>query len=60
MQAAKALASLCICTDLPKPLLLDNEISTKISCASSFINLFQATMVQTEALIFAHTQWTFF
>ena len=29
MQAAEALASLCICADSPEPSLLDNAISTK-------------------------------
>ena len=32
MQAVKALASLHICADLPKPLLLVDMISTKIWC----------------------------
>ena len=30
---AKALARLCICADSPQPLLLDNTINTKVSCA---------------------------
>ena len=32
MRALKAQASLCICTDSTEPSLLDDAISTKISC----------------------------
>ena len=41
MQAAKALVSLHICADTPEPSLLVSVISTKISCAVSYANLFQ-------------------
>ena len=35
MRAAKALASLCICTDSPEPSLPINAIRTEIQCAGS-------------------------
>ena len=37
MRAAKALASLHIYADSPEPLLLKTVISSKISCAGSFV-----------------------
>ena len=37
MRAAKALASLCVCTDLPEHSLLDNTISSKFSCVGSIL-----------------------
>ena len=37
MRAAKALASLCFPTGLPKPSLLGKSIRSKISCAGSFL-----------------------
>ena len=40
MRAAKAMASLCICTDSPEPSLLADPISTKISCNGPFIGTF--------------------
>ena len=40
MQAAKALASLHICTDLLEPLLLTDAISMEISCVTQIIVMF--------------------
>ena len=37
MRAAKALASLCICTDSPEHSLLDNTIMTKFSCVGCIL-----------------------
>ena len=38
MRAAKALASLCICTDSPEPSLLDYAISTKTSSSGPYLS----------------------
>ena len=35
-----ALVSLCTCTGFPEPVLLDNAISTKISCADLYTMFF--------------------
>ena len=39
MRAGNAQGSMCICTDSPEPSMLGNSISTKISCAVSFMPL---------------------
>ena len=47
MRAAKALASLCGCTDSPGPCLLADAISTKIACAgSNFLYVFDRILMK--------------
>ena len=41
MQAAKAQASLHICTGLPEPALLNDVVSNTISCGGSYYSFFQ-------------------
>ena len=38
MRAAKALASLVMCADLPEPSMVTDAISTEISCAVTNLN----------------------
>ena len=37
MRAVKALASLCICADMPEPSLLADALSIEISCTLPYI-----------------------
>ena len=39
MQATKAVASLCNCTNSPEPSLLDDTICSKIACACLFFKM---------------------
>ena len=54
MRAAKAMASLCICTGSPEPPLLENAISTYISCVGPCLLLTQSvTCLTTDAYLAA-------